>query len=340
MDIHAHRKDEHVFIAEKQYRPIADNGLDQVRLLPATLPELGLDEITLTTTLAGKQVAYPFFINAMTGGSPQTDKINEKLAYVANKTGLAMATGSQSVGLKAPKYAQGFTTLRALLPENMVIGNLGADHPLENCQKAVAMLSADALELHLNAAQELVMPEGDRSFYWLENLKHATQNLAVPVIVKEVGGGISPLALAKLKQCHVKYVDLSGKGGTNFIAIENERRKRKEYHFLTDLGLTTAEVLLAAQPYKADFSFTASGGIRNALDIAKCIALGADNVGISGLFLHTLLKEDTTGLIALIEDLKQQLAQIMLLVSCKNITELQQAPYVLSAELLAFRSQL
>ncbi len=222
----------------------------------------------------------------------------------------------------------------------MVIGNLGADHPLENCQKAVAMLSADALELHLNAAQELVMPEGDRSFYWLENLKQVTQNLAVPVIVKEVGGGISPLALAKLKQCHVKYVDLSGKGGTNFIAIENERRKRKEYHFLTDLGLTTAEVLLAAQPYKADFSFTASGGIRNALDIAKCIALGADNVGISGLFLHTLLKEDTTGLIALIEDLKQQLAQIMLLVSCKNITELQQAPYVLSAELLAFRSQL
>lgn len=340
MDIHAHRKDEHVFIAEKQYRPIADTGLDQVRLLPATLPELGLDEITLTTTLAGKQVAYPFFINAMTGGSPQTDKINEKLAYVANKTGLAMATGSQSVGLKSPKYAQGFTTLRTQLPENMVIGNLGADHPLENCQKAVAMLSADALELHLNAAQELVMPEGDRHFYWLENLKHVTKNLDVPVIVKEVGGGISPLALAKLKQCHVKYVDLSGKGGTNFIAIENERRKQKEYHFLTDFGLTTAEVLLAARPYKADFSFTASGGIRNALDIAKCIALGADNVGISGLFLHTLLKGDTSGLIALIEDLKQQLAQIMLLVGCKNITELQQAPYVLSAELLAFSSQL
>lgn len=340
MDIHAHRKAEHVFIAEKQYRPTADNGLDQIRLLPATLPELGLDEITLTTTLAGKQVAYPFFINAMTGGSPQTDKINEKLAYVANKTGLAIATGSQSVGLRSPKYAQGFTTLRTRLPENMVIGNLGADHPLENCQKAVAMLSADALELHLNAAQELVMPEGDRQFYWLENLKHVTKNLDVPVIVKEVGGGISPLALAKLKQCHVKYVDLSGKGGTNFIAIENERRKQKEYHFLTDLGLTTAEVLLAAQPYKADFSFTASGGIRNALDIAKCIALGADNVGISGLFLHTLLKEGTSGLIALIEDLKQQLAQIMLLVGCKNITELQQAPYVLSAELLAFRSQL
>ncbi|KRL83921.1 isopentenyl pyrophosphate isomerase [Ligilactobacillus apodemi DSM 16634 = JCM 16172] len=339
MDAHAHRKDEHVFIAEKFYQENSTNGLEKIKLVPATIPELSLDEIDLSSQLAGKNIAVPFFINAMTGGSPQTDKINQKLATVAAKTGLALATGSQSVALKSETYATGFRKLRSFAPKNLLIGNLGADHPLENCQKAIEMFAADALEIHLNVAQELVMPEGDRSFYWLDNLKNLNQNLRTPLIIKEVGGGISPLILPKLAEIGIKYVDLSGKGGTNFIAIENERRKAKEYDFLTYFGLTTAETLILARPFSNDFSFTASGGIKTALEIIKCLVLGADNVGISGHFLHLLLHEGEEALIAHIEALKEQLAAIMLLLGCKNVTELKQAPYLLTPDLLSYAQQ-
>lgn len=340
MDPHAHRKDEHVFIAEKQFSEVSQNGLDQVRLLPATLPELALDDISLETTLVGKKIAFPFFINAITGGSPRTDMLNEQLAYVATKTGLAFETGSQSVGLKFKDSAKGFKKLRENYPLDLLIGNLGAGNSLENCQKALTMLQADALAIHLNVAQELVMPEGDRSFYWLSELKKIKDGLTSPLLIKEVGGGISPNALVKLKELGIRYVDLSGSGGTDFIAIENERRTNKEFDFLTGFGLNTAEVLVAASSFKNDFSFTASGGIRNALDIAKCIALGADNVGISGYFLHILLREGVDSLIDKIEDMKKQLKKIILLVGCKNIKELQEAPVILSSELLSFKQQI
>ncbi|WP_282709012.1 type 2 isopentenyl-diphosphate Delta-isomerase [Ligilactobacillus sp. Marseille-Q7487] len=339
MDIHSHRKDEHLFIAQKLYQKESSNGLQNVRLIPNNLPELSLTQIDLSSHLVGKDIAVPFFINAMTGGSPQTKKINERLAKIAQKTNLAMAVGSQSVALKNPAVADGFSVVRQNAKQNLIIGNLGASHSLKNAKKAIRMLDADALELHLNVGQELVMPEGDLEFFWKDNIKQIVANLSVPVLVKEVGMGISPLILQELKSLGVKYVDLSGKGGTNFIAIENQRRTLKDFAYLEDFGLTTAEVLIGAQAFKNDFSLTASGGIKTALDIAKCIALGADNVGISNLFLHTLVRFGDEALISLIEQLKEHLRKIMLLVGCKNIVELQQAPYILTADLLAYQKQ-
>lgn len=339
MEIHSHRKDEHVFIAQKLYQKQATNGLDQIRLLPNNLPELAVDEVDLTSSLAGQDIAVPFFINAMTGGSAQTKKWNQQLAQVAHQTGLAMAVGSQSVAIKNPTQTDSFSIVRKMAPNNLLIGNLGASHNLTNAKKAVAMLQAQALEIHLNVGQELVMPEGDRTFFWKDNLKQILQADFCPIIVKEVGMGISPLILADLKALGVKYLDLSGKGGTNFIAIENQRRQAKEFTYLEDFGLTTAEVLIGAQFFKNDFSLTASGGIRTALDIAKCIALGADNVGIANLFLHTLISKDTAALVKLIEDLKIHLRKIMVLLGCKNIQELQNVPYLLSPELLNFQTQ-
>ena len=339
MEIHSHRKDEHVFIAQKLYQSQSTNGLEQVRLLPHNLPELSLEDIDLSSTLAGQKIAFPFFINAMTGGSAQTKKWNEQLAKVAAKTGIAMAVGSQSIAIKNPSYADSFTTVRANAPQNFLIGNLGASHNLASAQQALTMLQAQALEIHLNVGQELVMPEGDTTFLWKDNLKQLLDAKLSPIIVKEVGMGLSPLILSELKALGVKYVDLSGKGGTNFIAIENQRRQQKEFTYLEDFGLTTAEVLIGAQFFSKDFSFTASGGIRNALDIAKCIALGADNVGIANFFLHTLVKQGPEGLEQLIEQLKLHLRKIMVLVGCKNIKELQQAPYLLSQDLLLFKDQ-
>lgn len=340
MDIQAHRKDEHVIIAEKLYQENASNDLDGVQLIFDSLPELSLDEVDISTKLAGRSISAPFFINAMTGGSPETGKINRRLAKIARSNGLALATGSQSVALFNNEAQSSFEVVRENDPEGIIIANLGASHDIKDALVAVKMTSAQVLETHLNTAQELVMPEGDRAFHWLEQLTELIKRCPVPVIVKEVGMGLSPKTLLKLRSIGVKYIDVAGYGGTNFIAIENERRHRKEYSFLKDAGLSTAKSLLAAQKYSTAFSVTASGGIRTALDIVKCLALGADNVGISGLFLHTLIKQGDEGLDQLVKDLQKQVAKIMLLLGCKNIAELHNEKTLLSNELLAFKNQL
>lgn len=337
---HSHRKDEHVFLAEKFYQQQPANGLNKIRLLPTNLPEISLEEVDLTTTLAGKSIPVPFFINAMSGGSLATKKLNAKLAHAAQKTGIPMATGSQSIALKYPELAPTFSIVRQVMPAGIVIGNLGAGHGLAAAKKAVSMVQADILEVHLNAAQEAVMAEGDRNFYWKKNLQEIVANLDVPVIVKEVGFGIRPQTLRTLQQLGVKYVDLSGHGGTNFAKIENFRRPQKDFDLLDNFGLTTAETLIASRSFANDFSLTASGGIRTAADIIKCLVLGADNVGIAGLFLHTLIKKDTAGLIALIEQLKDQLRLLMLVLGCRTIKDLRQVPFLLSADLENFSQQL
>ncbi|WP_281164650.1 type 2 isopentenyl-diphosphate Delta-isomerase [Liquorilactobacillus sicerae] len=337
---HSHRKDEHVFLAEKFYQSQAQNGLAGIRLLPTNMPEVSRSEVALTTTLAGKKIKVPFFINAMSGGSLETGKLNAQLAEVAAATGIPMATGSQSIAIKYPELTPTFSIVRQKIPQGIVIGNLGASHELAAAQKAVTMLQADILEIHLNAAQELVMPEGDRSFYWEKNLQEIIKQLSVPVLVKEVGFGIRPTTFKQLKKLGVKYVDLSGRGGTNFAQIENQRRPDKGFDLLNNFGLTTAETLLASQAYATDFSFTASGGIRTALDIVKCLVLGADNVGISGLFLHTMIKKGVSGSIELIEQLKSQLRSLMTLLGCRTITDLKQVPYVLSVDLENFQQQI
>ena len=340
MDIQAHRKDEHVIIAEKLYQESASNDLGEVQLLLDSLPELSLEEIDISTKLAGRDISAPFFINAMTGGSPETGKINRRLAKIAQVNNLALATGSQSVALHDKEAVHSFKVVRENDPIGFIIANLGASHGIEDALKAIEMTAAQALEIHLNPAQELVMPEGDREFYWLEQLTGLIRQSPVPVIIKEVGMGLSPKTLAKLQKIGVQYIDVAGYGGTNFIEIENERRHRKEYSFLKNVGLSTAKSLLAAQKFSNDFSITASGGIRTALDIVKCLALGADNVGISGFFLHTLIKQGDEGLDRTVKDLKKQIAKIMLLLGCKNIAELHEQKVILSAELQAFRNQL
>lgn len=340
MNIQAHRKDEHVIIAEKQYQEIAANDLDQVQLLFDSLPELALSEIDISTSLAGQPISAPFFINAMTGGSPETGKLNARLAKIAAANDLALATGSQSVALNDQQAAASFQVVRENHPTGFILANLGAAHGLTSAQAAVNMTQAQALEIHLNPAQELVMPEGDRSFYWATNLKELVNSCPVPLLVKEVGMGLSPKTLQKLQEVGVKYVDLAGFGGTNFITIENQRRHRKEYSFFANSGLSTAKSLLGAQSYRNVFSLTASGGIRNALDIVKCLVLGADNVGISGLFLHTLIKQGDAGLDQLIKDLKVEVAKIMLLLGCRSVEQLHQEKVVLSEKLLAFQQQI
>lgn len=340
MDIQAHRKDEHVFIAEKLYQLKSRNRLDEVRLLFKNIPEISKNEISLATTIMGYQVDSPFFINAITGGSLQTDKLNFQLAQVANQCHIPFATGSVSVALKDPANADGFKQLRQLTPDTLLFTNLGAGNDLATARKALELTQADGLQIHLNVAQELVMPEGDRIFYWKDQLQNISDHLEKPLIVKGVGQGLTPETVKILAEMGIQNVDLAGKGGTNFVAIENERRHDADYSFLNDIGLSLAECLLGTQSLRNQISITASGGIRNALEIVKSLVLGADSVGISGMFLHTLIKNGPEELIEQITTLQSQIKDLMVMLGCRTISELHQVHYLLSPALINDQKQL
>lgn len=319
-NIHSHRKDEHISLAEKFYSPTASAGFDTIRLLPNALPETGISEVSLETTLAGLKMPLPFFIQAMTGGSAYTAKLNARLAKIAQETGLAMAVGSQSVALKYPELADTFKIVRETNPQGSIMANVGADASVAKAQAAVDMLQANALQLHINVAQELVMPEGDRTFDYLDHIAEIVSNLKVPVIVKAVGAGMTQQDALALKKVGVKFIDVGGRGGTNFIQIENARRHTKDFDFMTSFGLTTVESLKSITV--DGLSITATGGIRNSSDIIKSLALGADNVGIAGYFLHQLLHHDDAFMVEMIEQMKYQLKSLLVLLGVKSINEL------------------
>ena len=230
-------------------------------------------------------MTYPIYINAMTGGSEWTKQINEKLAVVARETGLAMAVGSTHAALRNPKMAESFSIARQTNPEGIIFSNVGADVPVDKAVEAVSLLDAQALQIHVNAPQELVMPEGNREFStWLDNVAAIVQRVDVPVIIKEVGFGMSKELYKDLIDVGVTYVDVSG--GTNFVTIENERRSNKDMDYLANWGQSTVESLLESSAYQDSLNVFASGGVRTPLDVVKSLALGAKAVGMSRPFLN------------------------------------------------------
>ncbi|WP_225047194.1 type 2 isopentenyl-diphosphate Delta-isomerase [Lacticaseibacillus kribbianus] len=333
--IQSHRKDEHVFLAEKYFQAAASAGFDQVRLLHNPLPELAVADVSVRPSLFGWR--WPFFINAMTGGSAQTQALNAQLAAVAAACDLAIASGSQSVAIREPALAGSFTVLREHAPSAFILGNLGADADAAALHRAVAMLDADAIELHLNAVQELVMPEGDRDFHWLANLQRLVAESPVPVVVKEVGFGMTREALARLRQAGVHVVDLGGRGGTNFVTIENARRPDRDYAYLADFGQTTVESLLEAQG--CGMAVIATGGVRTPLDVLKALRLGAGAVGISGLILHWLIQDGQAATIARLSAWQAQLPALMAAVGAQDLAALRHVPVVLSPALEAYARQ-
>ena len=230
--------------------------------------------------------------------------------------------------------------MRQLTPDTLLFTNLGAGNDLETAKQALELTQADGLQIHLNVAQELVMPEGDRIFYWKDQLQNINNHLEKPLMVKGVGQGLTPETAKMLAEMGIQNIDLAGKGGTNFVAIENERRHDADYSFLNEIGLSLAECLLGVQPLRDQISITASGGIRNALEIVKSLVLGADSVGISGMFLHTLIKNGPEGLIEQVTALQSQIKDLMVMLGCRTISELHQVRYLLSPALISDQGQL
>lgn len=327
------RKNEHVSLAEKFAKDARKSDFDSFRFVHHSFPEMSVADASLSTSFATLDMEFPFYINAITGGSTWTKKVNEKLALIARETGIAMATGSISAALKDPTVKDSFTIVRETNPTGKIFANLGTGQTLENAKKAIDLIQADALQIHVNSPQEIVMPEGDRDFSnWLTELEKIVQNVSVPVIVKEVGFGMSRETIKQLSSIGVKTIDISGQGGTNFAQIENYRRENEKLDYLEGWGQSTVISLLEAQPFIGQVELLASGGIRNPLDIVKSLSLGARAVGISGLFLHMALREGVEATVLEVNAWKNQIASIMTLLGKKSISELTSTDIILLGE--------
>lgn len=323
------RKDEHVSLARAFHQKPKENDFDAVRMVHSSLVTTRPEEIDLSTEILGLQLSAPFYINAMTGGSEKTKKINHDLALIARETNLMMATGSVSAALKDPNVADSYSVVREVNPDGLILGNMGAGRTSEDAKKIVDLLQADGMQIHVNVPQELVMPEGDRDFHeWAQNIQQTIQKLDVPVIVKEVGFGMNRETIQQLQTLGVKAVDVSGRGGTSFSQIENARRKKRELSYLDDWGQSTVISLLEAQEFDP-LTILASGGIRDAYDIFKALCLGAKAVGISATILDHLISKGIDATIEMIEDWKAQLQRLYLMTNKKKTVDLIHNPVII-----------
>lgn len=332
----AQRKDDHVRLAmEQQHAHSGHNQFDEVSFVHHALAGIDRPEVSLATAFAGIAWQAPLYINAMTGGSVKTGVINRDLAIAARETGVPIASGSMHAYFKDPSCVETFRVLRRENPDGFVMANVNATASVDNAQRAIDLLQADALQIHINTAQETAMPEGDRSFAsWVPQIEKIAAAVGVPVIVKEVGNGLSRQTVLTLQGLGVRAADLGGRGGTDFARIENGRRELADYAFLHGWGQSTPACLLDAQG--VGIPVLASGGVRHPLDVARALALGASGVGASGGFLRTLLDGGVPALIGQISTWLDQLAALMTMLGARTPADLTRCDLLIHGALRSF----
>ncbi len=308
-------------------------GLEQYRFQHCCLPELNRSDIDLSTTFLGKSLQTPLLISSMTGGTDAAKQINTRLALAAQRYGLAMGVGSQRVAVENPEVADSFA-VRAVAPDALLLANLGAvqlnySYGLEQCRRVVDWLQADALILHLNPLQECVQTRGDTNFHGLLAKIHTLcGQLPVPVIVKEVGNGISAVMAETLMQAGVAAIDVAGAGGTSWARVESVRatdaKQRRLGETFADWGIPTAECIVAIRSQQRSLPLIASGGLRNGLDAAKALALGANLAGMALPFLQAAA-ESEAALDELVAVLLAELTTVLFCTGNKTIAALQAA---------------
>lgn len=322
------RKDDHIKYALKYQSPY--NSFDDIELIHSSLPKYNVNDIDLSTHFAGQSFEFPFYINAMTGGSEKGKAVNHKLAQVAQATGIVMATGSYSAALKNDEDDSYPTT--DLYPDLKLATNIGLDKPLPAAESTVKAMNPIFLQVHVNVMQELLMPEGEREFHmWRPHLKEYVDNIQCPLILKEVGFGMDLQSIKDAYDIGITTVDISGRGGTSFAYIENQRGRDRSY--LNTWGQTTAQSLINAQSMMDKMDILASGGIRHPLDMVKCLVLGAKAVGLSRTVLELVERYPVDDVIAILNSWKEDLRMIMCALNCKKITDLRQVNYILYGQL-------
>ncbi|EPT36031.1 type 2 isopentenyl-diphosphate Delta-isomerase [Streptococcus agalactiae] len=322
------RKDDHIKYALKYQSPY--NSFDDIELIHSSLPKYNVNDIDLSTHFAGQSFEFPFYINAMTGGSEKGKAVNHKLAQVAQATGIVMVTGSYSAALKNDEDDSHPTT--DLYPDLKLATNIGLDKPLPAAESTVKAMNPIFLQVHVNVMQELLMPEGEREFHmWRSHLKEYVDNIQCPLILKEVGFGMDLQSIKDAYDIGITTVDISGRGGTSFAYIENQRGRDRSY--LNTWGQTTAQSLINAQSMMDKMDILASGGIRHPLDMVKCLVLGAKAVGLSRTVLELVERYPVDDVIAILNSWKEDLRMIMCALNCKKITDLRQVNYILYGQL-------
>ncbi|GAB2662110.1 type 2 isopentenyl-diphosphate Delta-isomerase [Nocardia goodfellowii] len=331
------RKDDHLRYAVDQHHHGFDgNDFDSVRFVHHALAGIDRADVDLTVKVAGMRWATPLYINGMTGGSRRAGTVNRELAIAAAETGLPIASGSMSAFLRDRSLADTYRVLRREHPHGFVMANVNANITPEEARRAVDLLEADALQIHLNAIQEIIMPEGDRHFsHWPRRIEHIAASVGVPVIVKEVGFGLSRETIALLRDLGVAVADVGGRGGTDFAAIENSRRPGAELSFLEGWGQSTVCCLLEAAQVRG-IEVVASGGVRSALDVARALALGASAAGVAGKFLSIVIDDGVDALIATIRKWLDQLTSIMTVLGTSTPADLARCDLLVGGNVSAY----
>ncbi len=323
------RKVEHVkIVAQKDEMDRRKFYFDEIRLTHRALPEIDLKAIDPSVEFMGKKLSFPLLISSMTGGGDKLFRtINTNLAAAAEAEGVAMGVGSQRIFFTEPTARSSFD-LRGVAPSALLFSNLGAvqlneDMTLSHARAVVQVLKADALCLHLNPLQEAVQPEGDTNFSNLrKKIGEIVKGLEVPVIVKEVGAGISAADAELLIEAGVKYIDVAGSGGTSWSRVEGERSEDPSLgQLFQDWGIPTPEALKALASYSDRVTLIASGGIRSGVDMAKAVVLGASLCGLARPFLNPAM-ESADAVRKVIQRLKREFVTAMFLLGADRIEKI------------------
>ena len=325
------RKIEHIHVIERD--TLTDRQghcFDKIRLTHRALPEIDLKAIDPRCQFLGKTLSFPLLISSMTGGDHElVRKVNTNLAIAAEHCQVAMGVGSQRVMFSSPDAAESFN-LRIFAPSTVLMANIGAVQlnygmSVDQIQQAIDLLRADALFLHLNPLQEAVQPEGDTNFSGLTQAIGQLQKvLTVPIILKEVGSGLSPADIEAGLQQQIRYFDIAGSGGTSWSRIEHHRQIDPSHDLglkFQDWGIPTPLALSLAEPYLDSATLIASGGIRDGIDMVKSVILGASLCGVAAPLLRPAM-ESADAVVSAIEKLRREFITAMFLLGTPNTAAL------------------
>ena len=323
------RKLEHLLICENYDVEFKNKttGFEDIELIHNVLPEIDKNDIDLSTEVFGKKLDSPLFITAITGGHPAAKKVNKQLAVAAESNGIALGVGSQRAACEHPELADTYTVVRENAPDCLLVGNIGAPQ-LNLAEKAVEILDADILAIHLNPLQESIQPEGDLDARGYIDLIHQiTESVDIPSLAKETGCGISAESAKLLVDAGVDFIDIEGAGGTSWAAVETYRAEDRYLgEIFWDWGIPTA-VSTVEVTNAVNVPVISSGGIRTGLEAAKAIALGADAVGMALPFLKNCASQEALN--TFINRFNDSLRIAMFLVGANNIEELKQSNLVI-----------
>ena len=326
------RKDAHI---ENYLRSKSKEStlLDNVYIEHNAISDVSLDEIDTSIEFMGKKIAMPLMVDAMTGGGSSSVSINEDLSSICETLNIPMAVGSESIAIADEESLESFELVK--YKEDLFrVGNLGFERDFDDFVFARDLIEAHAMQVHLNLAQELVMKEGDNSYHSsLSLITRLVKDFPYPIIVKETGSGISKAVAKKLVDAGVKYIDVAGKGGTNFIEIEDLRDFEVDYSDLYDWGIPTAKSIIDVRSVSNDTFVIASGGIKTAMDVVKSIIIGADMAAMSGEVLNYLLHGGYDACESFLKEINLKIKIIMALLGVRTIDQLKKVDYKLVGEL-------